>query len=69
MTEILLLPIAAITTAIIWYLIDKAVQRMRLLAWYERRDRMTISDFREEFNRQYFKQDMAEKYSNFENRN
>ena len=69
MTEILLLPIAAITTAIIWYLIDKAVQRMRLLAWQDKRDRMTISDFREEFNRQYFKQDMAEKYSKFENRN
>ena len=66
MTNILLLPIAAIIAAIIWYLIDKAVQRIRLLAWHERRDRMTISDFREEFNRQYFKQDMAEKYSKFE---
>jgi hypothetical protein len=63
MTDILLLPIAAITTAIIWHSINKAVQQMQLLAWYERRDRMTISDFREEFDRQYFKQDMAEKYS------
>jgi hypothetical protein len=63
MTDILLLPIAAITTAIIWHSINKAVQQMQLLAWYERRDRMSISDFREEFNRQYFKQDMAEKYS------
>jgi hypothetical protein len=39
---------------------------MRLLAWQERRDRMTISDFREEFNRQYFTQDMAERYSKLE---
>lgn len=67
MATILLLAIAAMIATIIWYLIDKAVQRIRLLAWYERRDRMTISDFREEFDRQYFKQDMAEKYS--KNRN
>lgn len=63
MATILLLAIAAMIATIIWYLIDKAVQRMRLLAWYERLDRMSISDFREEFNRQYFKQNMAEKYS------
>lgn len=61
MTTILLPPIAAIAAAIIWHSIDRAVQQIRLLAWYERRDRMTISDFREEFDRQYFKQDMAKK--------
>ncbi len=67
MTTILLLAIAAMITAIISHLIANAVQRIRLLAWYATRDRMSISDFREEFDRQYFKQNMAEKYS--KNRN